>query len=397
MTLMIPWSDLAESAALPKLFKEAGVHGADYVIAVGGMCGLIASMMGSLFPLPRLIYSMGSDGIIFKCLGNVNRHTNTPIVATISSGLLAAVLALLMDLNSLVEMMSIGTLMAYTLVSVSVLMLRYQRSHVGLAQIDLHEDLDAYLPEATKPPTTHNGYDNAARSDSVADEDTGLLRVGDRVSLIDYVPSKETTVFKRVPPPPDPDSGSSTPTGAKDMVEEIRTRREEELLGRMAKMMSSKTRRASGAAAAATAGPPGSTYQRIGSDYSISSIANLFNYGEDSAEEPTDHTHSVTVISLVIIAVVWTALCVLTIYGDVYIASLEWWAIALLVIFSVTTVIFIVVIARQPRNQTRLNFKVPFVPLIPLASMLINIYLLVTLTTPTWIRFAVWMGLGKDD
>jgi len=50
----------------------------------------------------------------------------TPLIATIIAGLFASILALVVSLRDLIEMMSIGTLLAYTLVAVSVLVLRYQ-------------------------------------------------------------------------------------------------------------------------------------------------------------------------------------------------------------------------------------------------------------------------------
>jgi len=106
------------------------------VIVVGGLCGLMASVMGSIFPLPRGLYAMAQDGLVFRFLGSVNRWTDTPLLATWICGFLVALSALLFDLNALVQMMSIGTLMAYTLVAVSVLVQHYQREQVRYAPAD---------------------------------------------------------------------------------------------------------------------------------------------------------------------------------------------------------------------------------------------------------------------
>lgn len=79
-----------------------------------------------MFPLPRVLYAMSSDGILYKRLRAINVRTKTPLLATVLAGLLAALMALLFDLNQLIDMMSIGTLMAYTMVAICVLVLRYQ-------------------------------------------------------------------------------------------------------------------------------------------------------------------------------------------------------------------------------------------------------------------------------
>ena len=62
----------------------------------------------------------------------VSHWTDTPLLATWICGVLVALSALLFDLDALVQMMSIGTLMAYTLVAVSVLVQHYQREQVGV-------------------------------------------------------------------------------------------------------------------------------------------------------------------------------------------------------------------------------------------------------------------------
>lgn len=126
LTLMVPYDQINPAAALSDAFGALDIHWAKYAISIGALCGMTTTLMGSLYALPRCLYAMASDGLLFSFFGAVTDRAQIPTINIIMSGLSSAILALLFDLEKLVEFMSIGTLLAYTIVSASVTILRYR-------------------------------------------------------------------------------------------------------------------------------------------------------------------------------------------------------------------------------------------------------------------------------
>jgi amino acid transporter len=64
-------------------------------VNIGAVFALCTSLLGAMFPLPRVLYAMANDGIIFKFLAIIHPRTMTPVLGTIISGLLTGQSALL--------------------------------------------------------------------------------------------------------------------------------------------------------------------------------------------------------------------------------------------------------------------------------------------------------------
>ncbi|KAE8739986.1 hypothetical protein FOCC_FOCC014502 [Frankliniella occidentalis] len=84
-------------------------------------------MVGSMFPLPRVLFTMAADGMLVRSLALVSSRTGTSLRSTLLAWLMSSSMALLFNLEQLIDMMSIGTLTAYIMVAVSVVQIRSGR------------------------------------------------------------------------------------------------------------------------------------------------------------------------------------------------------------------------------------------------------------------------------
>lgn len=64
--LSVPYDEVDQDSALVEMFGQVGAYKCKYIVAVGALAGLTVSMFGSMFPMPRIVYAMAQDGLIFK-------------------------------------------------------------------------------------------------------------------------------------------------------------------------------------------------------------------------------------------------------------------------------------------------------------------------------------------
>uniref|UniRef100_A0A4W6CSE4 Zgc:175280 n=1 Tax=Lates calcarifer TaxID=8187 RepID=A0A4W6CSE4_LATCA len=240
LTLMMPYYLLSVHSPLPVAFTYIGWGPAKYAVAVGSLCALSTSLLGSMFPMPRVLFAMARDGLLFRPLSKMSDR-QSPVIATLASGIVAAIMALLFDLKALVDMMSIGTLFAYTLVAV-------------------------------------------------------LISLTSSLSIMLHI----------------------------------------------------------------------------------------------------DDFHCQLSLELILFSSVFLAIILsLLISGAVEsLQALEWWSLVCVSVIVLMLILSILIILRQPQSTTTAAFMVPFVPLLPIFSTFVNVYLMVQLGSDTWIRYAVWMAVG---
>lgn len=121
------------------------------------------------------------------------------------------------------------------------------------------------------------------------------------------------------------------------------------------------------------------------------SLATLFNPPGDT---PTVLSGRIVYVCVAVIAALITVICVVLTLSVDALEDANVGSVVLLVLLLVALLIFTIIIWRQPQSNARLNFKVPFLPLVPILSTFINILLMVQLSAGTWARFAVCMVVG---
>ncbi|KUM96311.1 amino acid permease [Streptomyces cellostaticus] len=97
------------------------------LLALGAVISIASVVLTVLYGQTRILFAMSRDGLVPKALGKVHPKTGAPRLNTVIVSLFCGVLAALIPLGKLVDATSIGTLFAFGLVNIAVVVLRYKR------------------------------------------------------------------------------------------------------------------------------------------------------------------------------------------------------------------------------------------------------------------------------
>jgi APA family basic amino acid/polyamine antiporter len=134
LTGIVPWHSMLDDAApvansLKMLVARTGSNTLRWVelgVLFGAMMGMISSLLVFQLGQARVWFSMSRDGLLPKLFGRVHPRFRTPSTATWIAGFVVGIPAGILDIGTLSDLSNIGTLFAFALVSIGVIILRYR-------------------------------------------------------------------------------------------------------------------------------------------------------------------------------------------------------------------------------------------------------------------------------
>ena len=126
LTGMVPYKELAVADPLARALELSGFTTVSWIVALGAVVSMSAVLLVFQYGQPRIFFAMGRDGLLPKWAAHLNPITKVPSTTTIITGLFVALWSLIGDAGETYDLTNIGTLFAFILVSIGVLVLRYK-------------------------------------------------------------------------------------------------------------------------------------------------------------------------------------------------------------------------------------------------------------------------------
>lgn len=128
LTGMVRFDQLDKSAPVASAFSGVGLTWATFLITIAATAGLMSVMLVMMLGQTRIFLGMAKDGLLPKGLfGTLHEKFKTPYKSTLLVGLIVSVVAALTPIDKVSEMCSMGTLLAFAMVCVAVMILRYKK------------------------------------------------------------------------------------------------------------------------------------------------------------------------------------------------------------------------------------------------------------------------------
>ncbi|WML35207.1 amino acid permease [Clostridium sp. OS1-26] len=124
LTGMVPFKEIDVENALPAALRRIGISWGSALVGVGAVIGMISTLLVTIYGQVRIFMVMSRDGLIPKSLARISKKYGTPGICTIATGALTAVIGGFLPLTVLMDLCNIGTLSAFIIVSIGVIILR---------------------------------------------------------------------------------------------------------------------------------------------------------------------------------------------------------------------------------------------------------------------------------
>jgi APA family basic amino acid/polyamine antiporter len=125
LTGMVPYTELAVADPLAHALQRAGLQATGWIVALGAAISMTAVLLVFQYGQPRIFFAMARDGLLPQWAARVHPTRRIPHVTTLVTGLAVGVAAAVGDAAETYDLTNIGTLFAFALVSLGVLVLRY--------------------------------------------------------------------------------------------------------------------------------------------------------------------------------------------------------------------------------------------------------------------------------
>ena len=125
LTGIVDWHSLNNAAPVANALKQIGYSHLNIAVSAGAIVGMLSSLLVFQYGQARVWFAMSRDKLLPDCFSKVHPKYKTPHTATWIAGLVVGIPAGLLDIGTLADLSNIGTLFAFVLTSVGVIVLRH--------------------------------------------------------------------------------------------------------------------------------------------------------------------------------------------------------------------------------------------------------------------------------